>query len=343
MTYPSSDVSTTDMDAGTDSPATARSSLLDLAQKFNELRNHVGTVMRTMLSATTPADARTAIGALGASDTIANATAGPGGTPFCFRNVLINSGFRINQRAYVSGAALAAGVYGHDRFKAGASGGDYTFTQLASTTPITIAAGKSLIQVVENKNVEGGSYVLSWTGTAQARYGVNTATPSGSYASSPILITGQNAGTVMSVEFNSGTLRLFQLEVGSVATPFEQLPLPMIKRQCARYLPIIENKTIGVITVGIGQVATGGIVTAYFPFAEETRIAPTGILYSALNALQLCDADMLASDTTAISLAVGGSYGGTLNMYCSLPLTRGYASTIKMRSGASIQFTGCEL
>ena len=130
-------------------------------------------------------------------------------------NVLINGDFRIQQDgSYISGAVLAAGAYGHDQWKAGASGGDYSFTQLKSSTQIIIAAGKSLIQPIEDVRVVGGSYVLTWTGTAQARAGVNTLTPSGSYASSPLLITGQTAGTVMSVEFNAGTLGTVKLEIG---------------------------------------------------------------------------------------------------------------------------------
>jgi len=118
-----------------------------------------------------------------------------------FKNIIINGGFTVNQRVYASGATLAAGAYGHDRWKAGSGGGDYSFTQLASNTTITIAANKTLIQVIEDKNVHRTSYTLSWTGTAQARYAVNSATPAGAYAASPIVITGQTVGTTMSVEF----------------------------------------------------------------------------------------------------------------------------------------------
>ena len=60
------------------------------------------------------------------------------------RQSIINGGFTVNQRAYVSNAVLASGAYGHDRWKAGSSGGDYTFTQLAQATQITIKSGKSL-------------------------------------------------------------------------------------------------------------------------------------------------------------------------------------------------------
>lgn len=156
------------------------------------------------------------------------------------KNVVINGGFTVNQRVYVSAAVLASGSYGHDRWKAGAGGGDYSFTQLAHNTTITIAANKTLIQVVEDKNVVGGQYVLSWTGTCQARYGLNSATPSGSYASSPIVITGQTAGTTMSIEFgngaSAGTLGTVQLEVGTAdPTDFEKRTFQQELALCQRY------------------------------------------------------------------------------------------------------------
>ena len=59
------------------------------------------------------------------------------------RNVVINGNFGINQRAYASGTALAAGAYAHDRFKAGSGGCTYAFTQTVPDTAITITAGTS--------------------------------------------------------------------------------------------------------------------------------------------------------------------------------------------------------
>lgn len=188
-------------------------------------------------------------------------------------NVLINGDFRINTRVYVSAAALAAGIYGHDRWKGGASGGTYSFTQLASSTQITIAASKSLIQVVKDKNVGYAAYVLSWTGTATARYAVNGATPSGNFAVSPILISGQTPGSTMSVEFtganavgtsavatNTGTLSNVKLEAGIVATAFVSDDYAVLVQKCRAYCRKPVFVVGAIIASGWSTTGTSGII-----------------------------------------------------------------------------------
>jgi hypothetical protein len=191
------------------------------------------------------------------------------------RNLLINAVPNINQRVYVSGSVLAAGSYGHDRWKAGASGGDYTFAPWPTSIGLTILSGKSLIQVVEDKSVFGGQYVLSWSGTCQARYGVNSATPSGAYASSPIVISGQLAGTTMSVEFNTGTLAFAQLELAAAdPTDFEVRHFAKELLLCQRYFwktfPYATAVAQNAGNVGvIGYLAqTGGGTNFFTPGAD---------------------------------------------------------------------------
>lgn len=184
------------------------------------------------------------------------------------RNLLINGNFVVNQAAYASGAALAAGNYGHDGWKAGASGGDYTFTQLPNSTTITIATGKSLIQVVEDKMVEGGSYAVSWTGTAQGRAGANTAVPSGSYAASPIIINSQLAGTTFSVEFNTGTLGEVMVAPGTAAATFERLNYDQQLARCLRYFRVLGKGLPG-FWFSATQFALGS------PIVPPMRGAPT--------------------------------------------------------------------
>lgn len=146
-------------------------------------------------------------------------------------NRVIDGGFIINQRGYVSGTSLSSGSYGHDRWKAGASGCTYTFTQgsLGVNTAITITAG-SLQQVIEGCNMaEGGTYVLTWTGTAQARFN------SGSYSSSPLKVTGITAGANTTIEFNTGTVGSVGVFSGSAPTTFPYRPYGTELQLCQRY------------------------------------------------------------------------------------------------------------
>ena len=146
---------------------------------------------------------------------------------FAFKNRLINAQLLINQRGVSGTVTLSAGAYGHDRFKAGASGCTYTFATTNNVTTLTISAG-SLQQVIEGLNLESGTYTLSWTGTVQGKIGA------GSYGASGITgsITG---GTNTTIEFNTGTLSLPQLEVGSTATSFDYRPYGTELQLCQRY------------------------------------------------------------------------------------------------------------
>jgi hypothetical protein len=193
------------------------------------------------------------------------------------KNLLVNPGFTVNQRGYVSAATLAAGSLGHDRWIAGAGGGDYSFTQLASNTTITIAANKTLIQIVEDKLVQGATYTLSWTGTAKARYAVNSATPAGSYVASPITITGQTPGTVMSVEFgngaSAGTLVNAQLELGASATSFDyRSPGPELAL-CQR-----DAELCG--AGGTGRAISATVIQGPIIFKVTKRVVPTVTLFA---------------------------------------------------------------
>lgn len=165
----------------------------------------------------------------GAGPTGPQGATGPTGPTGPELNYVDNNGFSINQRGYVSGTALAAGIYGHDRWKAGAGGGTYTFTQSGGpTTTVTITAG-TLQQVIEGASVAGGNYMLSWTGTAQGRVGA------GSYAASPVALTGITAGANLTIEFNAGTLGQVKLEGGTVATPWYALPRQQDLARCQRF------------------------------------------------------------------------------------------------------------
>ena len=196
----------------------------------------------------------TPIPLIGSTANVTYASVNAGNT-FGFKNRLINGGFIINQRGYVSGTALSVGNYAHDRWKAGASGCTYTFTQPSAgvNATITITAG-TLQQVIEGCNMpEGGTFTLSWTGTAQAK--VN----SGSYGTSPIIVTGLTAGSNATIEFATGTVNSPQFEVGLQATGFDYRFYTNEELLCQRYY-VVQNYVSG----GLNGSGTVGL-SSYMP------------------------------------------------------------------------------
>ena len=185
-----------------------------------------------------------------------------------FRNRIINGNFLVNQRAKSGTITLAAGEYGHDRWKAGASGCTYTISTTNNVSTLTISAG-SLQQVIEGVNLVSGTHVLSWSGTAQGKIAAGSYSATGVTAS----VTG---GNNLTVEFNTGTLSLVQLELGSTATSFEHLQYGQILLLCQRYYYRTNLMGLGAyLGIGFAASATAAYVTV--PFPVEMRARPTSM------------------------------------------------------------------
>jgi hypothetical protein len=181
------------------------------------------------------------------------------GGPTGAKNAIINGNFGINQRGVSGTVTLSAGVYGHDRWKAGASGCTYTFATSGNVTTLDISAG-SLIQVIEGINLESGTYTLSWTGTAQGKIGA------GSFGNSGI--TGAAVGgTNLNIEFGTGTVSLVQFELGTVVTPFERRQFGQELALCQRYFETASNILLTLINSGNGG--------AYYSYKAVKRADPT--------------------------------------------------------------------
>ncbi len=152
-----------------------------------------------------------------------------------FRNRLRNAQFAVNQRGVAGTVTLVAGAYGHDGVKAGATGATYTFASSGIDVVLTVITG-SLILPIESALIEGGSYMLSQSGTAPARVWQGTSyLGSGSYASAPLSATGLAAAVQTNVEFSTGTVLRPQFEPGVVSTAFERRPPGVELSLCKRY------------------------------------------------------------------------------------------------------------
>lgn len=206
-------------------------------------------------------------------------------TPLGFKNRIINGSFHVNQRAVSGTVTLAAGVYGHDRWKAGASGCTYTFSTTANVTTLTITAG-SLLQVIEGVNLDSGTYCLSWTGTAQGKIGA------GSYGASGITgaVTG---GSNLNIELSTGTLSRVQLEVGTVPTVFDFEDYTTLLTKCQRYYYVGPSGSYGYPSPSTG----GFAMNQRYDFKVTMRATPTvSTSYSSLSNVSSVNAGTRTAD-----------------------------------------------
>lgn len=140
-------------------------------------------------------------------------------------NILINSIFEINQRAAVSGANLSlVGDYFLDRWCAGTADSAPTWTGGV----VTIPAGDSIKQIVEDINIPNGTYTLSWTGTSTASI------DGGASQTSPHTFT-VSSGTHVEVEFEEGTVSQPNLVPGSNAMAWYRKGYRKELDDCCRY------------------------------------------------------------------------------------------------------------
>jgi hypothetical protein len=182
------------------------------------------------------------------------------------RNIIINGDGRINQRGYVSGTATTgANQYTIDRWRVVTSGQNLAFTGNDSGREMTAPAG-GVEQVIEDKNIAGGTYVINWEGTATATVGGNAVTKGGTFT--------LTANTNATLRMINGTFKNVQIEQGSVATPFERRPYETELALCQRYY-YKSTVTATNQTFGSGYNPTTTLSRVLTPFPVPMRDVPT--------------------------------------------------------------------
>lgn len=221
-----------------------------------------------------------------------------------FRNLIINGNFAVNQRGYVSGAATTgANQYTLDRWRVVTSGQNITFSASANGRIVTAPAG-GMEQVIEGANIVGGTYNISWTGTA-------TCTVDGVAKTSGASFT-LTAGTDATVRFTSGTVSLVQVEPGTATTAFEQRNYPAELLLCGRYFRPWE--------VGYSD-ATATSSTRYgFTQFPEMRTTPTVVNVAAIGT-QANVSSIAFNDVTARGLRMDITPTASATVLCRRSIT----------------------
>jgi len=214
------------------------------------------------------------------------------------RNLLINPGFTINQRGYVSGTATtAANQYVLDRWLVPTVGQSLTWTDSVGVRTVTCPAS-GIYQYFEPSAFPGTqTYTLSWSGTANGFI----------YQAAPGFTAVSNGGSVTipgnvltAVHFAGGTVSNPQLEPGPVATAFERRPIALELAMCKRYFQWIP------FGLSYTQTASSQFIETAIGW-PEMRATPT------LGALQ-ADPNQTQSQINVLGAyaARATPYGGTL-------------------------------
>ena len=200
-------------------------------------------------------------------------------------NLVLNGSFAVNQRQYQQGAAgsLGSSVYRHDGWR----DGTYTFAQVPGTDPrdttVTITGSTPLRQVIDGTVVAGGTYTLSWAGSAVGRLsvGANNA-PTGVAQPSPITVNNVQWAAGFQIDFQpGGTLGQVQLTPGATPIPFLRRSYEVELMRCYRKVFVIYASHSASV-LGMGYVYGSGtnvILVGSFPIPmsapQRSRVAVT--------------------------------------------------------------------
>lgn len=211
-------------------------------------------------------------------------------------NLIINGDFRINQRGYVSGAGLSSNQYGHDRWKA-VLGAGYSFTASSEKSVLTLSS--PIRQVIEGSIVKGGSYTLSWEGSAVCKLEMGNSTV-GSASSSPIVLNSVSAGSNLTVDCMSGTLSNVQLNEGLRSYPFQKRHISQELVLAKRYYQKLKINHFFERMVGASPEHT-------IYFQGQMRAIPTVVLFlqsHSINSGTINSYPILSTDESSFTFAI---------------------------------------
>lgn len=177
------------------------------------------------------------------------------------QNLLINGDLQVNQRGF-AGGALAAGVFGFDRWKGGTAGANLSLSGFTAT----LSAGE-IVQIVEPSLWGAASFASTpLTLSVDDLTGGSLSVALGSMSGTVAPGSGRRSVTLAPAAGDAGALsvrlapaagavsfRRIKLELGAMATPWLTRPLAQEEDLCRRYFWRRE----GTLLLDAYQVAAG--------------------------------------------------------------------------------------
>lgn len=127
-----------------------------------------------------------------------------------------------------------------------------------------------------------------------------------------------------------------QLEVGSVATPFEQRPYGTELALCQRYLPVLTSGSY----IPAPKASTTSAIAIY-SFKVPTRVSPTGLTAGVASTHVITDYTAGPNSTSTVAFGTATVDTSTIIVTTTGGSVAGSASYMVV--GDKILFTGCEL
>jgi hypothetical protein len=215
-----------------------------------------------------------------------------------------------------------------------------TFTR-APQGQLVSFTGSNIGQVIERANIVAGDYIAQHAGTAPIRvYNEGSAPPA--FSPSGMVAVSLSGTANVIVEFEGSTAaRTFgevQLELGTVATPFERLPIGEQLTLCQRYYWRFANTNApGGASYQVGAfsayTSTSFYGTLHFPV--DMRVPPT-VTPSSPNAI-LAQYAAVASISSSLTFDLVSTRSCRVQMTSPGSLTAGYGGWYELRAGYHIE------